>query len=337
MGEHYSQIDFSERRRIQDMHDAKMPVTAIAEALGRHRSTIHRELRRNFYHDPFRDRWGKEYKGYFCTSAQKYARDRRSRRRLKLTLKPVLRDHVIAKLHKGWSPQQIAGRLKVDAPHGETVSHETIYRFIYGPEGKTLNLYALLAVARRRRRKRMGRKPRSSPIPAERSIANRPAEVETRQSFGHWECDLVIFSPQFGKSNITSLQERQSRYHILIANEDRRSAEVISRIAAALDEFPRHACQTITFDRGTEFLSYKKLSMDSYFCNPHSPWQKGGVENANGRLRRYLPLGIPVVERNGLTLSALTKRLNDTPRRCLDYRTPAEVFAANLADSKIGR
>jgi IS30 family transposase len=199
MGEQYSQIDFSEHRRIQDMYDAKMPVTAIAEALGRHRSTIHRKLRRNFYHDPFRDRWGKEYKGYFCTSAQKYARDRRSRRRLKLTLKPILRDHIIAKLREGWSPQQIAGRLKVDAPRGETVSHETIYRFIYGPEGKTLNLYALLAVARRRRRKRMGRKPRSSPIPAARSIANRPAEVESRQSFGHWECDLVIFSRQFGK------------------------------------------------------------------------------------------------------------------------------------------
>ena len=138
MGEHYSQIDFAERRRIQDMRDAKMPVTAIAEALGRHRSTIHREIRRNFYHDPFRDRWGKEYKGYFCTSAQKYARDRRSRRRLKLTLKPVLRDHVIARLREGWSPQQIAGRLKLDASDGATVSHETIYRFIYGPEGRTL-------------------------------------------------------------------------------------------------------------------------------------------------------------------------------------------------------
>ncbi|CAO3358121.1 hypothetical protein [Azospirillum palustre] len=147
----------------------------------------------------------------------------------------------------------------------------------------------------------------------------------------------MIFSPQFGKSNITSLQERQSRYHILIANEDRRSTEVISRIATVLGKFPHHACRTITFDRGTEFLSYKSLPLNSYFCNPHSPWQKGGVENANGRLRRYLPLGIPVAERNGAALSALAKRLNDTPRRCLDYRTPAEVFAANLAASKVGR
>lgn len=88
MDEHYSQIDFAERRRIQDMRDAKMPMTAIAEVLGRHRSTIHREIRRNFYHDPFRDRWGQEYKGYFCTSAERDARNRRSPCRMKLTLKP---------------------------------------------------------------------------------------------------------------------------------------------------------------------------------------------------------------------------------------------------------
>lgn len=331
MGQCYSQISFAERRRIQDLRDAKVPVAAIAEELGRHRSTIHREIRRNFYHDPFRDRWGKEYKGYYCTSAQKYARDRRARRRLKLTLNPRLRDHVIAKLGDGWSPQQIAGRLKHDALPLGTVSHETIYRFIYGPDGRELNLYAFLAVARRRRRQRMGRKPRSNPIPPERWIANRPAEIATRQSFGHWECDLVIFARQFGKANVTSLQERQSRFHILLSNEDRRSLPVIGRIAQALASFPCPARQTITFDRGTEFFAYKTLAMDSYFCDPHSPWQKGGVENANGRVRRHLPLASPETERTSAALTALARRLNDTPRRCLDYRTPAEVFAANLA------
>lgn len=331
MGEHYSHISFAERRRIHDMRDAQVPVAAIAEALGRHRSTIHREIRRNFYHDPFRDRWGKEYKGYYCTSAQKYARDRRARRRLKLTLHPTLRDHVIAKLQEGWSPQQIAGRLKRDALPAGTVSHETIYRFIYGSEGREQKLYAFLAAARRRRRQRMGRKPRSSPIPAERSIVRRPADIATRQSFGHWECDLVIFARQFGKANVTSLQERQSRFHILLANEDRRSARVIGRVAEALAPLPRQARQTITFDRGTEFFAYKALPMDSYFCDPHSPWQKGGVENANGRLRRHLPLASPEADRSAPALAALAQHLNNIPRRCLDYRTPAEVFAANLA------
>lgn len=332
MGQRYSQISFAERRRIQDPRDAKVPVAAIAEELGRHRSTIHREIRRDFYHDPFRDRWGKEYRGYYRASAQKYARDRRARRRLKLTLNPSLRDHVIAKLGDGWSPQRIAGRLKRDALSClGTVSHETIYRFIYGPDGRELKLYAFLAAARRRRRQRLGRKPRGNPIPSERWIANRPAEIATRQSFGHWECDLVIFARQFGKANVTSSQERQSRFHILLSNEDRRSGPVIERIAQVLVLLPRLARQTITFDRGTEFFSYKALTMDSYFRDPHSPWQKGGVENANGRLRRHPPLAGPETERAPAALTALAHRLNDTPRRCLDYRAPAEVFAANLA------
>ncbi|QCN94596.1 IS30 family transposase [Azospirillum argentinense] len=281
MGRQYSHIDLAERRRIQKMRDAKVPVVVIAAELGRHRSTIHREIRRNFYHDPFRDRWGQEYRGYYCTTADAYARKRRARR-AKLALRPELRDHVIAKLRAGWSPQQIAGRLRRKPLPCGTVSHETIYRFIYGPDGRGLNLYALLAVARRRRRQRSGRKPRSGPIPAQHWIANRPAEVVTRQSFGHWEGDLIIFARQFGNANVTSLQER-------------------------------------------------RLPMASYFCDPHSPWQKGGVENANGRLRRFLPLATAEADRTVGALNALAERLNNTPRRCLDYLTPAEVFAASLA------
>jgi transposase, IS30 family len=261
MGRHYSHIDLAERRRIQQMRDAKLSVATIAAALGRHRSTIHREINRNFYHTAFRDRWGQAYRGYFCVTADGYARTRRSRR-AKLMLRPALRDHVIAKLRDGWSPQQIAGRLKCEALPCGAISHETIYRFVYGPEGQGLNLYALLAVARRRRRTRLGRKPRNSAIPPTRSITERPAEVATRQSFGHWEGDLVIFARQFGKANVTSLQERLSRYHILAANDDRRSAPVIERIAAALAAFPPAARQTITFDRGTEFFAYKRLPMD---------------------------------------------------------------------------
>ncbi|CAO3436283.1 IS30 family transposase [Azospirillum argentinense] len=328
MGTQYSHIDLAERRRIQKMRDAKVPVAVIAAELGRHRSTIHREIRRNFYHDPFRDRWGQEYRGYYCTTADAYARKRRARR-AKLALRPELRDHVIAKLRAGWSPQQIAGRLRREPLPCGTVSHETIYRFIYGPDSRGLDLYALLAVARRRQR--AGRKPRSGPIPAAHWIANRPAEVVTRQSFGHWEGDLVIFARQFGKANVTSLQERHSRFHILLSNDGRRSVRVIGRIAEVLAPLPPEARRTITFDRGTEFFAYKSLAMASYFCDPHSPWQKGGVENANGRLRRFLPLATAEADRTVGALNALAERLNNTPRRCLGYLTPAEVFAASLA------
>lgn len=192
-------------------------------------------------------------------------------------------------------------------------------------------MYALLAVARRRRRQRSGRKPRSGPIPPQHWIANRPAEVVTRQSFGHWEGDLVIFARQFGNANVTSLQERHSRFHILLPNDGRRSVPVIGRIAAVLAPLPHQARRTITFDRGTEFFAYKSLPTASYFCDPHSPWQKGGVENANGRLRRFLPLASAEADRTAAALNALAERLNNTPRRCLDYLTPAEVFAASLA------
>ncbi|HYH18355.1 MAG TPA: IS30 family transposase [Azospirillum sp.] len=330
MGTHYSHVDLAERRQIQQMRDAKVPVAVIALRLGRHRSTIHREIRRNFYHDTFRDRWGQEYRGYYCTAADAMARRRRARRR-KLTLRPDLRAHVIAKLQEGWSPQQIAGRLRREPLPAGTVSHETIYRFVYGSEGREHGLYAFLAMARRRRRARFGRKPRSSPIPPQRWIASRPPEVATRASFGHWECDLVIFARQLGAANVTSLQERRSRFQILLANGDRRSAGVIGRIAEALAPLPPEARRTITFDRGSEFLAYRSLELDSYFCDPHSPWQKGGVENANGRVRRHLPLACPVERRSPPALADVARRLNDTPRRCLGYRTPAEVFAANVA------
>ncbi len=330
MGMHYSQIDLAERRKIQHLRDAKIPVKAIAAELGRHRSTIHREIRRNFYHDPLRDKWGHEYKGYYCVSANRFAKNRR-RHRTKLTIRPALREHVITKLREGWSPQQIAGRLKREPMPAGTISHETIYRYVYGPEGREQNLYELLAMARRRRRQRYGRKPRSSVIPPENGIANRPSEIATRATFGHWECDLIIFARQLGKANVTSLQERKTRFLVLLSNENRQSAGVIGQISKALSPLPRAACQTVTFDRGTEFLSYKALNSNCYFCDPHSPWQKGGVENANGRIRRHLPLTAAVADRSAVALAAIAHRLNNTPRRCLSYQTPAEVFEANLA------
>ena len=168
MGVHYSQIDLAERRKIQQLRDAKVPVKAIAAELGRHRSTIHREIRRNFYHDPFRDKWGHEYIGYYCVSANRFAKNRRCHR---------------SKLREGWSPQQIAGRLKREPTPAGTISHETIYRFVYGQEGREQNLYEHLAMARRRRRQKYGRKPRSSVIPPENGIANRSDEVATRATW----------------------------------------------------------------------------------------------------------------------------------------------------------
>ena len=134
---------------------------------------------------------------------------------------------------------------------------------------------------------------------------------------------------------MTSLVERKSRFTFLLPNEDKRSAAVVAGIADALRGLPEEARRTVTFDRGSEFAGYAALDRDlavkAYFCDPHSPWQKGGVENLNGRVRRFLPRESPPEALARARLRRLADRLNDTPRRCLGYRTPREVFQQHLA------
>jgi IS30 family transposase len=326
----YRQLDLDERRTLFRLIEARTPVGEIAERLGRHPSTLYRELGR----DRFRD-GDRGFCGYFPLNAQDLARRRRRRRR-KLTADDALREHVVERLRDGWSPQQIAGRLKREPTDGgASVCHETIYRHVYGPEGREDGLHRHLPKARRRRGGRYGRKPRASPIPRERWIENRPTEIGTRETFGHREADLLIFRKEHGKANVTSLVERKSRFTVLLANEDKRSAAVLGRVADALRSLPEDARRTVTFDRGSEFAGYAALDRDvavtSYFCDPHSPWQKGAVENANGRVRRFLPREAEPGALEPTPLRRLADRLNDTPRRCLGYRTPREVFEGHLA------
>jgi transposase, IS30 family len=326
----YRQLDLDARRTLFRLVEARTPVAEIARRLGRHPSTIYRELGRNRFRDGDRG-----FCGYFPLNAQDLARRRRQRRR-KLAMDDGLRAHVTERLEAGWSPQQIAGRLRHETDGGPTVCHETIYRHVYGPEGREDGLYRHLPKARRRRGSRYGRRPRSASIPRERWIENRPAEVGDRETFGHWECDLLIFRKEAGKANVTSLVERKSRFTFLLANGDKRSAAVLAGVAQALRPLPGNARRTVTFDRGSEFAGYaaldRHLALASYFCDPHSPWQKGGVENLNGRVRRFLPRESPPEALDRARLRRLADRLNDTPRRCLSYRTPREVFEQHLAD-----
>jgi IS30 family transposase len=325
----YRQLDLDQRRTLFRLVEARTPVGEIARRLGRHPSTIYRELGR----DRFRD-GDRGFCGYFPLNAQELARRRRQRRR-KLAADEGLRAHVTERLEAGWSPQQIAGRLRREADGGPTVCHETIYRHVYGPEGREDGLYRHLPRARRRRGSRYGRRPRATVIPRERWIESRPAGVEDRETFGHWEADLLIFRKEHGKANVTSLVERKSRFTFLLANGDKRSAAVVTGIAEAFRELPEDARRTVTFDRGSEFAGYavldRELAVKAYFCDPHSPWQKGGVENANGRVRRFLPRHCEPEALARPYLRRLADRLNDTPRRCLGYRTPREVFDQHLA------
>jgi transposase, IS30 family len=322
----YRHFTLEERRTLFRLLNAKLPIKEIAGQLGRHRSTIYREIARNEFREV------RQYRGYYPVTAEDSARRRRRRQR-KLVRDAHLRTHVVEKLKLCWSPEQIAGRLKIAGEDG-CLCHETIYQFVYSPEGRALELHRHLLRARRLRRRRFGRKPRSLKIPPERTIAQRPAEIGQRQAIGHWEADLLIFRRAHGQANLTSLMERTSRLVRLVPNHDRRSARVIGAIGEVLAELPPAARQTITFDRGSEFLGYQQLAkgcgIDSYFCDPHSPWQKGSIENTNGRLRRFLPGELDLATLTPARLHEIERQMNDTPRKCLGFRTPHEAFAAAL-------
>ncbi|KAB2703736.1 IS30 family transposase [Brucella intermedia] len=325
----YSQLTLADRRQLHHLVERKVPINEMARQLGRHRSTIYREIRRN----TFRDRELPDYDGYYSTVADDIAKERRRRLR-KLQRHPQLRDLVIERLKANWSPEQIAGRLLADGLSLVRICAETIYRFVYGKEDKDLGLYRYLPEARRKRRSRGSRKPRDGAFPATCRISQRPDFIGDRSQFGHWEGDLLIFQRDRGPANVTSLVERKSRYTVMIKNQSRHSGPIMNKIIETFSPLPSFARQSFTFDRGTEFAGFRALEdgigARSWFCDPSAPWQKGAVENTNKRIRRFVPSDTDLTAVSQQHLTYLARHLNDQPRKCLGYKTPTEVFMAHL-------
>jgi IS30 family transposase len=254
-------------------------------------------------------------------------RRRRWDGRFKLARQPDLRDCVGNSLAMGHSPEQIAGRLALE--HGRVIiSHESIYRFIYHRAAQKDYWHHLLPRRKRRRGHRPGRSP-TSLIKQRRSITERPAEVESRGTPGHWEADFMLFA-RCGQGLLV-LHERKTRFSIVRRPVDRKAVLTARTITRQLGKLPKAIRKTTSFDNGNEFAEHhrlhKTLGLQTFFCDPHSPWQKGGVENSIGRLRRSLPRKTDL---NLITAAALNRhvqRLNDTPRKCLDFKTPAEAFS----------
>jgi IS30 family transposase len=324
----HTELDLRERRAIEDMLNAKVPVSKIAAVIGRHRSTVYREIKRNFFTDnelPYLN-------GYYGMNAQKYASDRRARRR-KLIRLDGLRAHVIAQLKIGWTPEQIAGRLGFDG-QPERVSHETIYAYVYSPEGQSDQLARHLPSRRKKRQPRYARRPRGQVFPPERSIHERPDYVKTRDTFGEWEGDLMIFERAQGTMNVASLVERKTRFAVLFRNNDRSSTHFINKLMDVMEPLPQPARKSITFDRGFEFRAWRKLKSgictERWFCDPQAPWQKGSIENLNKRVRRYLPRDTQLAALANRNMRAICDRLNSTPRKCLGWRTPMEAFREEM-------
>ncbi len=252
----FTHLTLDERRRLMRLRDAKLGVDAIARALGRHRSTVYREFRRNWWHNAEVP----QAQGYWPVSAQMLA-DGRRRRRCKLLRHPKLQVAVVDRLKEGWSPEQIAGRLRMERSGRDRLCHETIYRFIYSKEGQSQELARHLPEQRRTRWPRRGRKPRSLVFPEACMIRHRPEAVNSRAEFGHWEADLMIFRREVGPTNVATVVERKSRYVVLFRNNDRRSRPLIGRLIEVLSPLPQHARRSLTFDRGLEFVSWKELEV----------------------------------------------------------------------------
>jgi IS30 family transposase len=330
MGRCYPHLSLEERRKIGKWHDAKMPVPEIADRLGRAPSTIYRELKRNSYDDKELP----ELDGYYALNAQAMYEKRRAIHR-KMIVHPELKAAVEDRLKAGWSPEQIAGRMRLER-HPIRVSHETIYRFAYSKDGREEQFYRHLPEHRRRRRPRGHRRHNRTHIFDVQTLSHRPDRISERAEFGHWECDLMMFRKEHGKVNVTSLVERVSRYAVVMRNEDRQSKPIMEALIQGLAPLPAEARQSITFDRGTEFSAWRHLKAgigaDAWFCDPQAPYQKGTVENTNNRLRRYLPRSTEPTALTNRYLRSICHRLNSTPRKCLGYHTPAEVFQTKLME-----
>lgn len=330
MSRFYKHLSLDERRKIYQWQGQQLSVNEIAKRLGRHRSTIFREIQRNSYWEE------EEHKnnGYYPLCAQEFYRRRRQHQQ-KIETVAGLKDYIIGKIKEYWSPEQIAGYLKHIGHNGLYACHETIYRFVYSTEGKKLGLYRNLFRSRKWRARRGNRIPRElRGIPENMLIRNRPDHIDLRQEFGHWEADLMMFQKDLGKANVTTLTERKSRYTVLIKNESKHSEAVMGSIREQLTKLPKPVRRTVTFDRGSEFLFYpllsRQLGIRSYYCDPRAPWQKGTVENTNSRIRRFLPRDTDLQQITDYQLAAVCAQINNTPRKCLNYKTPREVFYNHL-------
>jgi IS30 family transposase len=326
-------LNEDERLHIADRRRERATVRQIAAELGRDPSTISRELRRNA-HPVSGD--------YRPHAAQARAEARRPRPKIsKIAASPALRQAVQDGLDLKWSPEQIVRRLRRDFPDRPEmhVTHETIYQALYvqGRGELRRELTKALRTGRAMRRPRRQAQQRTPRMATEMvMISERPADVEDRAVPGHWEGDLII-----GKDNgsaIGTLVERHTRYVMLVHLPQGRSADLVrDALVTTVEYLPAHLRRSLTWDQGIEMHLHQQFTVATdtpvYFCDPHSPWQRGSNENTNGLLRQYFPKGTDLSVHSRTHLDAVAVELNGRPRKTLGWDTPAERFAKLLAET----
>jgi IS30 family transposase len=316
-------LTLAEREEISRGLRVQLSLRAIALQLKRAPSTISREVRRNGGRAGYRAAWSDQ---------AAWERARRPKP-CKLACRQALCRTISAKLQRKWSPQQIAGWLKRAHPDDETarVSHETIYRSLFIQTRGVLKkeLLAHLRATRAIRRSRHASLKRDGlgQIKDAVSIRERPATVEDRAIPGHWEGDLIAGSRN---SYIATLVERHSRYVLLAKVPNKDTASVVAALVGQVQHLPRELRRSLTWDRGKELADHKRLTLatdlDVYFCDPHSPWQRGSNENTNRLLRQYFPKGTDLAVHSQAKLNTVARELNERPRKTLNYNSPAEKF-----------
>lgn len=322
-------LTLAEREEISRGIAGGVALRQIARALGRAPSTISREVRRH---------GGRV--GYRAQRAD-WRAERWARRpkRCRLASRPTLRRLVADKLARQWSPQQIAGWLRLTFPGDpeRQVSHETIYRSVFVQSRGVLKRVLAQQLRRQRGQRRARAASRVGHYPGHIvdavSIRQRPAEVTDRAIPGHWEGDLLLGARR--ASQVATLVERQSRYVVLVRIPKADTTTVVRALAKRVQRLPHGLMKSLTWDRGTELAGHRAFTIATdvqvYFCDPHSPWQRGSNENTNGLLRQYLPKGTDLSTYSQAQLDAIALRLNTRPRLTLGYHTPAAKLAEIVA------
>lgn len=321
------QLKYTDRKMLDKMLKQGMGIRAIGRAVGRGHSTFSEEIKQN----------KSPHEKYYSAEL---AQERHERRQLnkgnkgKLARKEKLKKHVIEKLEEDWSPEQIAGELKLRCKM-TIISHETIYKFIYSEEGRKLKLWLHLRIKHKPQRQRRGtRKSRKGQVISERiSIHKRPAEVSERKIIGHLETDSMIFSQQ---KPIVSVQvDRAAQKCAITKLENKTAAETKHALVRAIeDEYA--SVKTITFDNGSENVLHTEIrdtyKLSTYFCDPYCSWQKGLVEQINSLIRQYLPRHSNMNNITQDQVYEIQEKLNNRPRKSLQYLTPNQVYS-NLIES----
>jgi len=315
----YTQITADERDKIAVYLAGGFNYSDIARILGRNRSSIMREIQRN---------GSKQYQVYTSMYADKRSIERKSQANRHPRLKePLIRDYVHEKLKEQWTPELIAGRLEQDHP-GYTISHEAVYQYIY-EDAPELKKY--LPRSHRVRRKRKARHANSvNRIPERVGIDQRPPQANDRSQFGHWEADTAVSRQSL--ASLAVLAERVSRLTQL-KKINHNNAEDFSRaIIHRLESVAPAKRKTITYDNGKENMNHQNvntsLGTQSFFCNPYHSWEKGSVEQVIGLIRRYLPKKTDFAKVSDDQIAYIEHQLNSRPRKCLNFKTPYEVFSS---------